>query len=110
MVDVVEYTYFLVRQIPFGKVSSYGAIASALGDKGYSRAVGGFMNRNSDPESMPCFKIVCSDGRLGGFDLGVDDKIRRLGLEGIEVENERIVNFDQVFFDDFKSDYPLRKK
>ncbi len=110
MVDVVEYTYFLVRQIPFGKVSSYGAIASALGNKGYSRAVGGFMNRNPNPESMPCFKIVCSDGRLGGFGLGVDDKIRRLGLEGIEVENGHIVNFDQVFFDDFKSDYPLKKK
>lgn len=108
--DVVEYTYFLVRQIPFGKVSSYGAVASALGDKGYARAVGGFMNRNPDPESMPCFKIVCSDGRLGGFGLGIDDKIRRLESEGIEVVNDRIVNFSQVFFDDFKSKYPLKKK
>lgn len=109
MVDLVEYTYFLVRQIPPGRVSSYGAVASALGDKGYARAVGGFMNRNPDPDAMPCFKIVCSDGRIGGFGRGLSDKIRRLKEDGVSVKNGRIVDFKRVFFDDFNSSYPLKK-
>jgi len=110
MVDIVEYTYFLVRQIPPGRVSSYGAVASALGNKGYARAVGGFMNRNPDPDSMPCFKIVCSDGSIGGFGRGLSDKMRRLEEEGIKVKDGRIVDFEKVFFDDFSSSYPLKKR
>ena len=66
-----EYTYFLVKQIPPGRVSTYGAVAKALGDKRYARAVGKFMNKNPNADTMPCFKIVKSDGSLGGFGLGI---------------------------------------
>jgi len=105
-----EYTYYLVRQIPKGKVSTYGAVAKALGNKGYARAVGKYMNKNPDANTMPCFKIVKSDGSLGGFGLGIEDKIRRLRKDGITVKNEKIVDFKKVFFNDFKTDYPLKKK
>ena len=44
--NLFEYTYDLVRQIPDGMISSYGAIAKALGDKVASRAVGHMMNQN----------------------------------------------------------------
>lgn len=108
--NITEYTYYLVRQIPAGRVSTYGAVAKALGNKGYARAVGKYMNNNPDADTMPCFKIVKSDGSLGGFGLGINDKIRRLKKDGIEVKDEKIVNFKRVFFDDFKSDYPLKKK
>jgi len=107
--NVTEYAYYLVRQIPPGRVSTYGAVAKALGNKGYARAVGKFMNKNPDADTMPCFKIVKSDGSLGGFGLGIDDKIRRLKRDGIEVKEGKIVDFKSVFFDDFKSDYPLKK-
>ena len=107
--DIIKYTYDLVRQIPQGKVSTYGAVAKALGNKHYARAVGKYMNKNPNADTMPCFKIVCSDGRLGGFGLGIDDKIRRLKEDNIKVNNGRIVNFDQVFFNDFKTEYPLKK-
>ncbi|OGS40728.1 MAG: hypothetical protein A3K77_04410 [Euryarchaeota archaeon RBG_13_31_8] len=107
--DLFEYTYNLVRQIPDGKVSSYGAVAEALGDKIAARAVGRMMNQNPDANSMPCFKIVHSDGRLGGFGLGIDDKIRRLKQDKIFVENGKIVDFEQVLFKDFKTNYPLKK-
>ena len=108
--NVTKYTYYLVRQIPAGRVSTYGAVAKALGNKGYARAVGKYMNKNPDAEYMPCFKIVKSDGSLGGFGLGINDKIRRLKDDGIIVKNGRIVDFEKIFFDDFKTDYPLKKK
>jgi deoxyribonuclease V len=108
--NLSDYTYYLVRQIPAGRVSTYGAVAKALGNKGYSRAVGKYMNKNPDADTMPCFKIVKSDGSLGGFGLGIDDKIRRLKRDGIEIKDGKIVDFESVFFDTFKSDYPLKKK
>ncbi len=107
--DPVEYSYYLVKQIPKGQVSTYGAVAEALGDKGFARAVGRYMNNNPDPDKMPCFKIVKSDGSLGGFGRGIKDKIRRLKEDGISVKNGKIVDFENVFFDDFKTDYPLLK-
>ena len=108
--NIAEYSYYLVKQIPVGRVSTYGAVANALGNKNYARAIGKYMNKNPDADSMPCFKIVKSDGSLGGFGLGIKDKIRRLNNDGIMVKNGKIVNFQKIFFDDFKSDYPLKKK
>lgn len=106
--NLFEYTYDLVRQIPPGRVSTYGAVAEALGDMVAARAVGRMMNQNPNADNMPCFKIVHSDGRLGGFGLGIDDKIRRLHQDSIRVYNGRIVDFEDVFFDDFTTQYPLK--
>jgi deoxyribonuclease V len=107
--NLFEYTYELVRQIPPKRVSTYGAVAHALGDKVAARAVGRMMNQNPDADTMPCFKIVHSDGSLGGFGLGIDDKIKRLKQDSILVQNGKIVDFEKVFFDDFTTDYPLKK-
>ena len=107
--NLFEYTYNLVRQIPQGKISSYGAVAKALGDIVASRAVGRMMNQNPDADDMPCFKIVHSDGRLGGFGLGMNDKIRRLKEDNIQVRNGKIVDFEHLFFDDFTTGYPLKR-
>ena len=107
--NITEYTYYLVRQIPKGRISTYGAVAKALGNKGYARAVGKYMNQNPNADTMPCFKIVKSDGSLGGFGLGIEDKIRRLSEDGMEVKDGKIVNFKKVFFNDFKTEYPLKK-
>ncbi|MEA2056006.1 MAG: MGMT family protein [Candidatus Thermoplasmatota archaeon] len=108
--NISEYTYHLVKQIPKGRVSTYGAVAKALGNKGYARVVGKHMNKNPDADTMPCFKIVKSNGGLGGFGLGIEDKIRRLKEDGISVKDGKIVNFKKVFFDNFKTDYPLKKR
>lgn len=107
--NLSEYTYYLVRQIPSGRVSTYGAVAKALGNKQYARAVGKYMNKNPNADTMPCFKIVKSDGTLGGFGLGINDKIRRLKKDGIEVKDGKIIDFKRVFFNDFKTEYPLEK-
>jgi len=106
--NLFDYTYGLVRQIPDGKISSYGEVAKALGDIIASRAVGRMMNQNPNADTMPCFKIVHSDGRIGGFGLGIDDKIRRLNEDNITVNDGRIFDFENVLFKDFKTDYPLK--
>ena len=108
-IDLFEEVYRLTRQIPKGKVSTYGAIAKALGDIRASRAVGFALNQNPDPDFTPCYKVVNSDGTLGGFGLGIEEKIRRLEKDGIRVIDGKIVNFDEVFFDNFVSEYPLKK-
>jgi deoxyribonuclease V len=106
--NLFDYTYDLVRQIPDGKISSYGEVAKALGDKIASRAVGRMMNQNPDADTMPCFKIVHSDGKIGGFGLGIEDKIRRLKEDNVYVNDGKISNFESVLFSDFKTDYPLK--
>jgi len=106
--DLYEYTYDLVRQIPKGFVSTYGAVAKALGDIRASRAVGKMMNENPRPDTMPCYKIVYSDGSIGGFALGNKEKIKRLRNDNITVKNGEISHFDKVFFKDFKTTYPLK--
>jgi deoxyribonuclease V len=107
--NLFEYTYDLLKQIPDGKVSTYGAVARALGDSLAARAVGRMMNQNQDPDEVPCYKIVHSDGRLGGFGRGIDDKIRRLKEDNIMVEKGRIENFHRVLFDNFSTNYPLKE-
>ena len=107
--DLFKYTYDLVRQIPKGKISTYGAVAKALGDIRSARAVGRMMNQNPNADDMPCYKIVYGDGRLGGFGLGINDKIRRLKQDNLFVKNGKIVDFEKVFFNNFKTDYPLKK-
>ncbi len=107
--NLFEYTYNLVRQIPQGKISTYGGVAKALGDIIASRAVGRMMNQNPNADDMPCYKIVHSDGRLGGFGLGIEDKIRRLKEDSIFVKDGKIVDFKNVLFKDFKTNYPLKK-
>jgi len=88
----------LLLQIPKGKVTTYKAIAHAMGMRGY-RYVGQLLNRNHDPEKYPCYKVVQSDGKLGGFALGQTEKIRRLKSDGIEVRDGRVVNFSKVLFE-----------
>ncbi len=106
--NLFDYTYDLVRQIPEGKISSYGEVAKALGDIIASRAVGRMMNQNPNADNMPCFKIVHSDGRLGGFGLGINDKIKRLEEDNVSVDDGKIIDFVSFLFKDFKTNFPLK--
>jgi len=109
MIDFLEETYKLVRQIPKGMVSTYGAIAEALGDRIAARAVGFALNLNPNPDLTPCYRVVAGDGSIGGFSRGIDEKIRRLESEGIRIKNGKIREFEDVIFKDFETWYPLRK-
>lgn len=92
-----EKVYAWVIRIPYGKVTTYKAIAEALETKAY-RAVGNALNKNKNPDMIKCCKVVKADGSLGGFASGSKDKIRRLKEEGIEVEDGKIKDFQNRFF------------
>jgi len=101
--------YAAVRQIPRGRVSTYGSIAIALGDKRAARAVGRMLHHNIYAPAVPCHRVVMSDGSIGGFGTGIDNKIGLLADEGIQVKDGKIVDFDRWLFTDFITSYPLRK-
>lgn len=79
-----DKVYEEAKKIPCGKVSTYKDIAERLECKAY-RAVGNALNKNCN-KSVPCHRIVKSDGSVGGFRQGIEKKIIMLEKEGIEVE------------------------
>ena len=91
-----EKCYEILRKIPRGKVTTYKAIAEALGTKAY-RAVGVAMKQNPDIINTPCHRVVNSDGRVGGYSKGMRMKISLLKGEGIKVENKKIKEFTLFF-------------
>lgn len=97
MADFNEKVYALLLNVPYGKVTTYKAIANALGIKAY-RAVGNALNKNRDPDRIKCCKAVKADGSLGGFATGAKDKIRRLKEEGIDVVDGKIKDFESKLY------------
>ena len=75
--------YDIVAQIPEGKVTTYGDIARALGHPGASRAIGRILNRNPNPITTPCHRVIKSDGKLGGYAFGKIRKKELLKREGL---------------------------
>lgn len=92
-----EKCYKLLSRVPRGKVTTYKELARAIGTKAY-RAVGQAMNRNQKLISIPCHRVVKSNGEIGGYALGVDRKIELLVNEGIQVRLYKVSNFPQAFF------------
>ncbi len=70
-----------LQRIPHGEVRTYGELATSLGQRGASRAVGGANGRNPIPLIVPCHRVVASDG-IGGFTGGLEWKERLLAHEG----------------------------
>ena len=78
-------------------ISTYAEIAKSLDSKAY-RAVGNAMANNPQPISIPCHRIVRSDGSLGGYALGINKKIQLLKKEGILIKDNKIVDFENKFY------------
>jgi len=107
--DMWKATYDLVAQVPTGRVTTYGAVARALGDVVASRFVGLAMSMNDDVVRVPCRRVVQSNGCIGGYTGGGPRKKEMLLRgEGVGISGDKIVDMDEYFFDDFRSDYPLR--
>lgn len=69
MKTFTEQVKAIVRQIPKGKVMTYGEVAKAAGKPRAARAVANIMAKNYD-ESVPCHRVIRSDGHLGGYNRG----------------------------------------
>ncbi len=109
-IDLYEEFYKLLSQVPVGRVTTYGDLAIALGDIVASRAVGRMLSENPMPGIIPCHRVVMHDGSIGGFTHpeGIQKKIEILKEEGIEVIDNKIRNFKEIRFREFRSNYPLR--
>ncbi len=96
MTPFAEKTYALLKTVPRGRVTTYKALADALGTRAY-RAIGQFMRTNPYAPMVPCHRVVASDGTIGGFNGGVAKKIRLLRAEGVKVSGNKIVDFTSLF-------------
>jgi methylated-DNA-protein-cysteine methyltransferase-like protein len=101
-----ERVYEIVRQIPVGKVTSYGAIAKALGTARSARMVGWAMNASHNLEDVPAHRVVNRLGMLSGkhhFE-GTNLMQQLLENEGIRIKDNQILDFKKHFWE------PISKK
>ena len=97
-----DKVYLVVKQIPFGRVTSYGAIAAFLGTKGSARMVGWAMNASHNYiENIPAHRVVNRNGMLTGKNhFGSPHLMQQLlESEGIKIENDKVENFKELFWD-----------
>lgn len=105
MSDFYEKVFEVVRQIPIGRVTSYGAIARYLGTAGSSRMVGWAMNLSHHQEVyVPAHRVVNRNGLLTGkVHFGSPDVMQELlENEGVAVEDDCVTDFDRLFWDPMK--------
>ncbi len=89
-----EEVYKIVLRVPAGKVTTYGKIATALGNRHLARRVGRALHQNPYKNIVPCHRVVFSDGSLTpSFAFGgIDIQKTLLEKEGVVFENEYIVD------------------
>ena len=97
-----DQVFEVVKLIPNGKVTSYGAIARYLGSPGAARMVGWAMNQSHlQPEFIPAHRVVNRNGLLTGKHhfSGTTIMQELLENEGAVIEGDRIINFEEIFWD-----------
>lgn len=101
-----DYTFYdnvydVVRQIPPGRVTNYGAIASYLGTKGSSRMVGYAMQASTAAQPpVPAHRVVNRQGLLTAkAHFGGDLMQRLLEAEGVAIKDDQVQNFKTLFWD-----------
>jgi methylated-DNA-protein-cysteine methyltransferase-like protein len=105
MSDLYDRIYEVVRQIPAGRATSYGAVAKFVGSPRGSRMVGWAMNQShSSKEYVPAHRVVNRLGMLSGKHHFPGENLMQelLENEGIIVINDQIQNFDKIFWDPMK--------
>lgn len=86
----------LAKKIPKGKVATYGQIAKLAGSPGASRAVGMIMSKNDSPETMPCHRVVGSNGKLTGYAFGgIEKKKELLKNEGVTFKSDVLIDLQK---------------
>ena len=83
--DFQRRAYTLLRKVPAGAVITYQGLAASAGNPDAQRAIGTTMATNPIPIFVPCHRVIKSDGTIGNYGGGVDNKIKLLRAEGFEV-------------------------
>lgn len=97
-----QAVYEIVRHIPYGRATSYGAIARAIGYSNMSRMIGRVMKESDRfTENLPAHRVVNSQGRLSAKEsFGHSGQMQQLlESEGITVINDKINNWKEIFWD-----------
>jgi len=103
--DFFKRVYEVAKLIPAGRVTSYGAIARYLGTTRSARMVGWAMNQSfAQPETIPAHRVVNRNGLLTGKHFFGGENIMQelLEAEGIIIEDNKIINFAERFWDPSK--------
>lgn len=100
MTEFEKKCYRVLSTVPRGKVISYGALARLVGAPKAARAVGNTMKKNPNAPTVPCHRVVKSDGSVGHYLYGSDAKIAILRSEGIVIKNGKIADPAHYFFTD----------
>lgn len=102
MKTLAQKTYTLLSQVPKGRVTTYKALAHRLHTKAY-RAIGQIMRNNPYAPTIPCHRVVRSDGAIGGY-MGktagneIQKKIALLDSESVAIKQGRILDFQKMLY------------
>ncbi|MDH3323812.1 MAG: MGMT family protein [Flavobacteriaceae bacterium] len=98
-----EKVYQITKLIPYGRVTSYGAIAKFLGSPGSARMVGWALNNSHVDHTIPAHRVVNRQGMLTGKHhfKGTNLMQQLLESENIKVNNNQVENFKNIFWDPF---------
>jgi methylated-DNA-protein-cysteine methyltransferase-like protein len=103
--DFFSKVYEVTRLIPYGRITSYGAIARYLGSGRSARMVGWALNTShTNLDFIPAHRVVNRNGLLTGkYHFGNSTTMAQLlQNEGIIIENDQILNFEEKFWDPVK--------
>lgn len=99
--SVFERIYEVVRQIPYGRVATYGQVALMAGNPRWARVVGYALHVNPDPEHIPCYRVVNRKGEVSSaFAFGGGNRqIELLKSEGLPFLPDGRVDLKACFWD-----------
>ncbi len=99
--SIYDFIYDLVRQVPKGRVTSYGAIARCIGTGGSARLVGWALNAAHQYKDVPAHRVVNRNGLLSGkmYFETPETMQQLLEQEGIVVKDDQVQDFKRVFWD-----------
>jgi len=103
--SIYDAIYDVVRCVPRGRITSYGAVAAAIGASSGARVVGYAMNMSAGAKpKVPAHRVVNRNGMLTGkHHFSPPEKMQQLlEKEGIKVKDDKVVNFDKLFWDPMK--------
>ena len=84
-----------LKKVPCGRITTYKDLARKIGYPRAARAVGNALNKNPFAPRIPCHRVIKSDGTIGGYARGRNEKVKLLKKEGINISNNKIVDFKE---------------
>jgi methylated-DNA-protein-cysteine methyltransferase-like protein len=93
-----DKVYQVTKQIPSGKVATYGLIAKRIDKPKAARAVGNALHHNPDPKTIPCYRVVNQEGRLAP---GFREQKGKLLKEGVRFKNRTHVDLKKHLWEKF---------